>query len=290
MRANMLDSLIAQLPHEPCATMRRDCVNCGGKNTLTISNLAGKVVWNCYKAGCDLSGGRALDNTKTSADYVRQRLDMKRRHFKFDAQVAPPPPPRVQMPQVLSSPKNHPKVLEFLRQNNCGPAFVRPLESFVRIFYDPQQDRVLFCATDLSGAVGKSLAPWRKPKWIIYGQRPPLFVCGAYVHQLSGQHIVLVEDALSACAVFGADCGAVGAAILGTNLSTDTILALKSGNPAAITVCLDSDAGRKAIAMKQQLQAAMPHTPVSVNLLTGPDLKHLAPTEVCNQLRRSIVQ
>ena len=46
---NGLARLIEQLPHEPGATMRLDCINCGGRNTLTITRLmqSSKVVWNC---------------------------------------------------------------------------------------------------------------------------------------------------------------------------------------------------------------------------------------------------
>ena len=171
------------------------------------------------------------------------------------------------MPAVLSSPANHPKVLDFLVQNGCGPAYA---DSLCRIAYDPKQDRVLFCAPDMSGASGKSLQAWRKPKCLIYGDRQPYFIVAPRIRSTTA---VIVEDALSACAIAG--CGAAGIAILGTNMDTFTASALKKLPYYHYTICLDSDAGRKAIQIKLQLQAALTNATVSVRLLTGSDPKHM---------------
>ena len=36
---------------------RMDCPECNGKKTFTVTNNMGSLVWNCYKASCNLSGG-----------------------------------------------------------------------------------------------------------------------------------------------------------------------------------------------------------------------------------------
>ena len=48
-------------------TKRIDCPICKGKKTFTITNNMGSVVWNCYKASCDVSGGKRV---RLSADDI----------------------------------------------------------------------------------------------------------------------------------------------------------------------------------------------------------------------------
>ena len=38
-------------------TKRIDCPNCGGYRTFTVTNNMGSLVWNCYKASCNIKGG-----------------------------------------------------------------------------------------------------------------------------------------------------------------------------------------------------------------------------------------
>ena len=38
-------------------TKRMDCPNCGGVKTFTATNNMGSLVWNCYKASCNIRGG-----------------------------------------------------------------------------------------------------------------------------------------------------------------------------------------------------------------------------------------
>ena len=35
---------------------RGDCLDCGGKNTLSISNVMGEIKWFCFKAHCKTKG------------------------------------------------------------------------------------------------------------------------------------------------------------------------------------------------------------------------------------------
>ena len=52
-------------------TKRMDCPECGGRKTFTITNNMGSLIWNCYKAGCHVSGGKRVHLT---ADDIRKSL------------------------------------------------------------------------------------------------------------------------------------------------------------------------------------------------------------------------
>ena len=49
-------------------TQRMDCPVCRGKNTFSITNNMGDLVWNCYKVSCTVSGstrvGMSIDDIK----------------------------------------------------------------------------------------------------------------------------------------------------------------------------------------------------------------------------------
>ena len=39
-------------------TKRMNCPICDGDKTFTITNAMGKIIWNCYKASCKVSGSK----------------------------------------------------------------------------------------------------------------------------------------------------------------------------------------------------------------------------------------
>ena len=39
-------------------TKRMNCPICDGDKTFTITNAMGKIIWNCYKASCKVSGAK----------------------------------------------------------------------------------------------------------------------------------------------------------------------------------------------------------------------------------------
>ena len=47
------------------------CPSCNTKNTFTVTNNMGSIVWNCYKASCSVSGGT---RTTLTADDIRKSL------------------------------------------------------------------------------------------------------------------------------------------------------------------------------------------------------------------------
>ena len=52
-------------------TKRTNCPVCGGVKTFTATNNMGQLVWNCYKAGCHVSGGTRVHLT---SDDIRKSL------------------------------------------------------------------------------------------------------------------------------------------------------------------------------------------------------------------------
>ena len=46
-------------------TKRVDCPICNSKKTFTITNNMGSLVWNCYKASCNVRGGKKVSLTVT---------------------------------------------------------------------------------------------------------------------------------------------------------------------------------------------------------------------------------
>ena len=52
-------------------TKRTNCPVCGGIKTFTATNNMGQLMWNCYKAGCSVSGGSRV---RLTTDDIRSSL------------------------------------------------------------------------------------------------------------------------------------------------------------------------------------------------------------------------
>ena len=53
-------NIISDLDIQNGNTKRMDCPNCGGIKTFTVTNNMGSLVWNCYKASCNVKGGQRV--------------------------------------------------------------------------------------------------------------------------------------------------------------------------------------------------------------------------------------
>lgn len=226
---------------------RIDCPFCYGKKTFTISNVNGKLIWNCYKASC---GARGAKGTSMSAEAVRRRLrssekdTLRRRIISF--------------PAVLSEPDHHARAVEYLRTNGAYDAYKNQL---INVRYAPAEDRVLFYTRDLKGATGRSLRG-EKPKWKVYGEISPMIQVG------SGTTAVVVEDVPSACNI-GMLPKCSGCALLGTSINS-TIKSLLS-DFTNVVIALDSDASQKALRILTELQGRLDCRVVFL----GEDPKHV---------------
>lgn len=239
-------------------TKRIDCLFCGGKKTLTVSRLDGKLVWNCYKASCDAKGGKRIGR---SIENIKAKLANPAYKQTVSKWIRP-------LPEVTSNPKSHEKVITFLTQNHSYAAW---LAGAVKVTYDPAQDRVLFYMNGNLGAVGRTLRNGVKPKWLSYGITTGVLAVG------DSDTAVVVEDAASACAVYATGVY-TGVALLGTNISPEQRDQLKKYSK--IIICLDKDASTKALTMARRLSSIVPTT---VRMLTE-DLKYLEPASIVEVL------
>ena len=230
-----------------------NCPFCGGIKKFTVSNQEGKLLWNCFKASCTAKGahriGYSLDAIK-SGDYNQKTV--RKIHNPI--------------PEILGRPSNYPKVIQYLKNNNCWEAYE---DKLCNISYDPREDRVLFHINNV-GAVGRSLAK-KLPKWLSYGDVSSIFAVG------NSPTCVIVEDPASACAV-GSTGVYTGCAILGTNVSCDQKAQLKQYDRHII--CLDKDASKTALRLYENLN----YPNVKVRLLTE-DLKYLDQEEILKAIQ-----
>ena len=198
-------------------TKRTNCPNCGGYNTFTVTNNMGSLIWNCYKASCNIRGGTrvhlSVDDIRTSFSGVK----------------------------------------EFAEESFRLPDYIIPYtgENYYDIdnkhlMYDVKEDRVVFLVKhkdEIVDATGRSLKN-KLPKWKRYGKStlPYTFGCGKVA--------VVVEDCVSAT-IIGNDV-LVGVAVLGTSLSDSHKNYLAQFSTAIIA--LDPDALPKTLSFAKELR------------------------------------
>ena len=217
------------------SSVRMDCPECKGRRTFTVSNLNGQLLWNCYKAGCSISGANRVS---MSADYIHRRLNMieesKLKKFMMPINIVP-----------VSGEYTHSLAWA------CSWG-LSPKEH--NLMYDIREHRVVFPVVHKGitvDATGRSLVK-RLPKWKRYGNsRLP------YVHGC-GKVAVVVEDCVSA-AVVGGDRH-TGVALMGTSMSNEQKQYLAQFSTAI--VALDPDASKKTIAIAKELRSVVDNVKV----------------------------
>ncbi len=242
-------------------TKRTNCPVCGGVKTFTATNNMGQLVWNCYKAGCRVSGGPRVHLT---SDDIRKSLGTV---------AAETEAVTFQKPEWIV--RDVDAVSDFCDQWDIDPVALG-------LLYDVREHRVVFpvvhnnIMVDATGrALGKKL-----PKWKRYGKNPLPYVYG---HGKTG---VVVEDCVSA-AIVGATGSSgcsesdvyVGVAVLGTSLSEahkQYLSHLKT-----VIIALDPDALPKTLQFAKELRGYVEN--VKVLRLTD-DLKYRNPTDINNLL------
>ena len=240
-------------------TKRTNCPVCGGVKTFTATNNMGQLMWNCYKAGCSVSGGSRVHLT---TDDIRNSLGSAAQ----ETEAVP-----FQKPEWII--RDMDSIAEF-----CIDWSIDPVE--LGLLYDVREHRVVFpvvhnnTMVDATGrALGKKL-----PKWKRYGKNPLPYVHGC------GTTAVVVEDCVSA-AIVGATDGSgcsesgvyVGVAVLGTSLSEVHKRYLSQFD--TIIIALDPDALPKTLQFAKELRGYA--NKVKVLRLTD-DLKYRNPTDIEN--------
>lgn len=227
-----------------------DCPFCGGKNKFTLDKFDGKLVWNCYRASCNVKGAHSGER---NLDAVKARLSGSaiKRH-------KPEPKP---IPTITTNVSNSDTAISYLKKVNSYDALIR---GDIKIRYAPKESRVLFYNKDNTGAVGRSMRPVRA-KWWSYGE------LSKGIHVGNGDHAILVEDVASACAVSNVT-GLTGVALLGTNITKSIKKAVNKYKK--VTLVLDNDASAKAVSLMSVLGYN------SHVRLTVVDLKYLSPDKI----------
>ena len=77
----MIRDLIDDMILRDGETKRMDCPACGGKNTFTVTKNSGSVLWNCYKASCNIKGATGV---AFSRDEFNRRMEPEKKTEHFD--------------------------------------------------------------------------------------------------------------------------------------------------------------------------------------------------------------
>ena len=246
---NNIYNIITDLDLSNGQTKRMDCPNCGGKNTFTVTNNLGSLVWNCYKVSCNVRGGNRVHLT---VDDIRASMGNAQQFAEEE----------FKLPDFIVPHEKTNDVLQF-----CCSYQLDPNE--LGVLYDVKEDRVVFPISHngkLVDAIGRALGK-RLPKWKRYGKSGLPYVYGC------GKVAVVVEDCVSAAVVgYGSF---VGVALLGTSLQDSHKGYLAQFSTAVIA--LDPDALKKSFAMAKELRGHVDDVRI---LKLKDDLKYRNPEDM----------
>ena len=231
-------------------TRRMSCPVCNTKNTFTVTNNMGSIVWNCYKASCTAGGGTRTSMTANDIRKTLGRVAEETHAITFDR------------PEWFV--RDYNKIASFCNQWQLDA-------QDLGLLYDVREHRVVFPVVHggvTVDATGRSLGN-RIPKWKRYGKSVLPYVSGR------GKTAVVVEDCISA-AVVGGDVY-VGVAVLGTSLSNGHKQYLSQFSSAIIA--LDPDALPKTLQFAKELRGYVDNVKV---LRLDDDLKYRQPTDMAN--------
>ena len=211
---------------------RGDCIFCLNRNTLSVRNENGKLIWNCFHASCEAKG---IANNGVTIDDLQTFMDSK--DIPHDI------PPKFTIPKEFVTVYGNNKAREYISKYELE-------DTEARLMYDVKQDRIVFLIEnngEVVGAVGRGLADDTIPKWYKYNTCHYPFVAG------SNKYIgVVVEDCVSACKVAMANL--TGVAIMGTSLKEVHKSHLRPYKN--LYICLDRDATTKAYDMAKDLRSS----------------------------------
>ena len=251
MYNNIINDIINDLNLPMGHSKRMNCPICKGINTFSITNNMGRVVWNCYKVSCTVSGKRKV---RLSVEDIKNNFNQKKgitNDFIF--------------PEYCVKINDNKLSLDFLHKWG--------LISFRNdIFYDVKESRIVFPVlyhNKIVDATGRALTS-SLPKWKRYGNSGIPFSSGF------GDIAVVVEDCVSA-SVVGTLGNFVGVAVMGTSLLPTHRDYLTQFSTAIIA--LDPDALPKTLSMAKELRGYVNKVHV---LRLNDDIKYRNETDIKN--------
>jgi ribosomal protein L37AE/L43A len=222
-------------------TKRMNCPNCNGYKTFTVTNEMGNLIWNCYKASCNISGA-----TKVGLTSSDMKMLLSHEYEKENTKDT------FTLPEYVVPMSNHHHELRtWLDQWSIDP---------VDIYYDVRENRAVFPVLHngaIVDATGRAIGN-RLPKWKRYGNSQYPYTHG------KGSVAVIVEDCVSAVCVSEVSDRFTGVSIMGTSLSEPYKKYLKRYN--YVIIALDPDVLPKTISMSRELSAYVDHVkPLRLN-------------------------
>jgi len=216
---------------------RMNCPSCGHKNTFSVTNNDGELMWNCFHADCTVRGRTDRRITRDNSDNILAILS-KNTHKKTPS-----------CPEVpFEKPKSWTRTIPPL-----GMAYVDSVNTSGRyddIYYDVRHDRLVYAIRDKDGKLidgaGRSMTGAR-PKWYRYGNSGVGFRIGRF------STAVVVEDIPSAISISD---WCTGYALLGTSLRDEHIAELATFTK--VVIALDRDATDKALTYMRSLNTLVP--------------------------------
>lgn len=224
---------------------RKDCPECGGKNSYTQSVKDGYLIWNCYHASCDNSGKKRLEAEFDNVVELKPK-EKKKQIVRTDRFIFA---------------KTNERVFKEMQKYNIAPHIQITLK------YDIRQDRLVFEQADMT--IGRALQRDTKfPKWFHYKRSDNPYKARTLD---KSDTVVLVEDCLSAAVVANVYDSI---ALLGTTFKESYWVHLTGYKN--VIVALDKDASKKAYDIQKKLDVLYP-TRV---LLLEDDLKYRPASEL----------
>lgn len=251
MYNNIINDTISDLDLPIGHSKRMNCPVCKGINTFSVTNNMGRMIWNCYKSSCTVSGKTKV---KLSVEDIKNKFNQKKviSNDFF-------------MPESCVRVNEKKLALDFLHRWGL-------LSLSTELFFDVKETRLVFPVSNrdkIVDATGRALTS-SLPKWKRYGNSGIPFSFGF------GDTAVVVEDCVSA-SVVGTLGNFVGVAVLGTSLLPTHRDYLTQFSTAI--VALDPDALPKTLSIARELRGYVKD--VRVLRLTD-DLKYRNKTDLEN--------
>ena len=242
---------------------RMDCPSCGHKNTFSVTNTNGELLWNCFHAECKVRGRTDRRITRESSDNILSILS-KNTH----KQTPPCPDVPFEKPKCWSRQISQ-KGLDYVDS-------VHTSGRYDDIYYDVRHKRLVYAIRDNDGRLvdgaGRTLIGAR-PKWYRYGNYRGGFRIG------TADTAFVVEDIPSAISISD---WCTGYALLGTSLRDEHIAELTKFR--RVVVALDKDATDKALTFMRMLNSLVP----TGILMLDKDLKSMGDEERERTIRTAI--
>ena len=224
---------IKSLDIEEGQSFRRDCPDCNGINTFSVSKVEGVVKYNCFRGQCNVYGNSY--EGMTAQEIIKKIAE-------YGHTDPCPKIPLMEIPEYVIYPsKQHRLLTAFIERWDLHNA---------EILYDVKDKRAVFPIREdgrLIDAVGRAL-DGAIPKWYRYTGTSQVYT--ACSGKPNGS-VVVVEDVISANTICSVCPNVTGMAILGTSLSVKHMEYLQ--DYVHIIVALDPDAAHKTLTYKQEV-------------------------------------